>query len=90
MKKDLQQNGPKRSPNGISRHNNQLSSSSYEIFKYLRCGIRLVEVKICFFLKHVTAPQDLDPNTPDAIALIPYLISQNDKDRINRAQEHYL
>lgn len=38
-------------------------------------GIRPIKVKCLFSSKQVPTPQDVDTNTPDAIALIVYLIS---------------
>ena len=40
-----------------------------------------------FSLKQVPVPKDLRRSTPDALALMPYLISQNAESRIKKANK---
>ena len=49
----------------------------------------LMKLKVHFLQKNCPAPQDLDSKTPDAIALIPYLISQNEEARIYKAHKYF-
>ena len=48
------------------------------------------KLNVHFLQKSAPAPQDLDSKTSDAIAIVPYLIGQNEEVKVYKANKHFL